>query len=82
VPISARPQDIFARRAEAGIPARGYLTENLADTSIVDLEVAGQETKPGTDHAPDLCEGDSVHVAFASDAFHLFERDGGARRAG
>jgi multiple sugar transport system ATP-binding protein len=80
VTLGVRPAAL--RIADAGIPARVYLIENLGDTSIVDLEVAGQVIKLRTDHAPDVREGDSVHVAFAADAFHLFEREGGARRAG
>ena len=41
-------------------------------------DVGGQIVKLRTDHRPEVREGDSVHVAFA--AFHLFERDSGARR--
>jgi hypothetical protein len=46
----------------------------------VDLDVAGHIVKLRTDQRPNVREGDSVHVAFASDACHLFERDSGERR--
>jgi ABC-type sugar transport system ATPase subunit len=78
VTLGVRPAAL--RIAPTGLPARVYLVENLGDTSIIDLDVAGQVIKLRTDQWPNVREGDSVHVAFASDACHLFEREGGARR--
>ena len=79
VTLGVRPAAL--RIAPAGVPARVYLIEDLGDTTIVDLDVAGQVIKLRTDHRPNIREGDNVHVAFPSDALHLFDRDSGARRA-
>ena len=68
------------RIADSGLPARVYLIENLGDTTIVDLDVGGQVIKLRTEQAPALREGDAVHVSFAPDAMHVFERESGARR--
>jgi len=57
-----------------------YLVENLGDTTIVDLDIGGLVIKLRTEQPPSVREGDNVHVAFARDAMHIFERDGGARR--
>ena len=78
VTLGVRPAAL--RIAPTGLPARVYLIENLGDTTIIDLDVAGQVIKLRTDQAPSVREGDAVHVAFASDAFHLFDRADGARR--
>jgi multiple sugar transport system ATP-binding protein len=80
VTLGVRPAAL--RIAPTGIPARVYLIEDLGDTTIVDLDVAGHIVKLRTDRRPNVREGDSVHVAFASDACHLFERDSGERRDG
>jgi len=76
VTLGVRPAAL--RIAPTGLPARVYLLEELGDTTIIDLDVAGQIVKLRTDQPPHVREGDNVHVAFA--ACHLFERDGGARR--
>jgi ABC-type sugar transport system ATPase subunit len=76
--LGVRPAAL--RLAPTGLPARVYLIENLGDTTIVDLDVAGQLIKLRTDQWPQVREGDRVHVAFAADACHLFDRDSGLRR--
>ncbi|HKU86243.1 MAG TPA: ABC transporter ATP-binding protein, partial [Casimicrobiaceae bacterium] len=76
VTIGVRPAAL--RIAPAGLPARVYLVEDLGDTTIVDLDVAGQVIKLRTDQRPNVCEGDQVHVAIPADALHVFERDSGA----
>jgi len=78
VTIGVRPAAL--RIAATGLPARVYLVEDLGDTTIVDLDVAGQVIKLRTDRRPNVREGDQVHVAMPADALHVFERDGGARR--
>jgi multiple sugar transport system ATP-binding protein len=78
VTLGVRPAAL--RIAADGLPARVYLIEDLGDTTIVDLDVGGQVIKLRTDQRPTVREGDSVHVAFARDAMHVFERDSGARR--
>ena len=79
VTLGVRPAAL--RIAPTGLPARVYLIEDLGDTTIVDLDVAGQVIKLRTDHRPQIREGEQVHVAFAGDACHLFERDSGLRRS-
>jgi ABC-type sugar transport system ATPase subunit len=70
------------RIADRGLPARVYLVENLGDTTIVDLDVAGQVIKLRTEQAPNVREGDHVHVAFAPEAMHVFDPATGQRREG
>ena len=78
VTLGVRPAAL--RIAANGLPARVYLIENLGDTTIVDLDIGGLVIKLRTEQPPSVREGDSVHVTFARDAMHIFERDGGARR--
>ena len=78
VTLGVRPAAL--RIASKKMPSRVYLIEDLGDTTIVDLDVAGHIVKLRTEARPHVREGDNVHVAFASDACHLFERDSGARR--
>jgi multiple sugar transport system ATP-binding protein len=78
VTIGVRPAAL--RIAATGLPARVYLVEDLGDTTIVDLDVAGQVIKLRTEQRPNVREGDQVHVAMPADALHVFEREGGARR--
>jgi ABC-type sugar transport system ATPase subunit len=78
VTVGVRPAAL--RVSDTGLPARVYLVENLGDTTIVDLDVAGHVIKLRTDQPPNVREGEHVHVAFASQALHLFDADSGARR--
>ena len=78
VTLGIRPAAL--RIAPTGLPARVDLIENLGDTTVVDLDVGGQLIKLRTDQPPHVREGDAVHVAFAPEAVHLFDRDSGARR--
>jgi multiple sugar transport system ATP-binding protein len=77
VTVGLRPAAL--RIASAGLPARVYLVENLGDTTIDDLDVAGQVVKLRTDQPVGVREGDGVHVGFAADALHVFDRDGARR---
>lgn len=76
--IGVRPAAL--RIAATGLPARVYLVEDLGDTTIVDLDVAGQVIKLRTEQRPNVREGDQVHIAMPADALHVFERDSGMRR--
>ena len=78
VTIGVRPAAL--RIAATGLPARVYLVEDLGDTTIIDLDVAGQVIKLRTDQRPNVREGEQVHVAIPADALHLFDRETGARR--
>jgi len=78
VSVGVRPAAL--RIGPDGLPARVYLVENLGDTTIVDLDVAGQVIKLRTDQPPNVREGDQVRVSFAPDALHLFDPDTGLRR--
>jgi multiple sugar transport system ATP-binding protein len=78
VTVGIRPAAL--RIAADGLPARVYLVENLGDTMIVDLDLAGQVIKLRTDQPPDVREGDHVHVAFSPASLHLFDAESGVRR--
>jgi ABC-type sugar transport system ATPase subunit len=79
-PVTLGVRAAALRIAADGLPARVYLVENLGDTTIVDLDIGGQVIKLRTDQPPAVREGDNVHVTFAPDAMHVFERDTGMRR--
>ncbi|HLX28549.1 MAG TPA: ABC transporter ATP-binding protein [Casimicrobiaceae bacterium] len=78
VTLGVRPAAL--RIAPSGLPARVYLIENLGDTAIVDLDVGGQVIKLRTEQARELREGDAVHLTFAPESMHVFDRDDGLRR--
>ena len=78
VTLGVRPGAL--RLAADGLPARVYLIEHLGDTTIVDLDVAGQIVKLRTDEVPGVREGDAVHVAFGPEAAHVFDGTTGVRR--
>ena len=78
VTLGLRPAAL--RIAADGLPARVYLIENLGDTTIVDLDLGGQLVKLRAEQPPPLHEGDAVHVSFAPEAMHVFDRASGARR--
>ena len=77
VVLGVRPAALHI--APTGLPARVDLIEDLGDTTIVDLDVAGQLVKLRMDHRPAVKEGERIHVAFAPTAAHLFDRGTGAR---
>ena len=78
VTVGVRPGALSL--AERGIPGRVYLVENLGETSIVDVQVGEQLVKVRSPTRPDVREGQSVCLAFADGALHLFDRDSGRRR--
>lgn len=81
-PITLGLRPAALRIAPDGLPARVYLIEDLGDTTIIDLDVGGQVIKLRTEQRPSLREGEAVHVSFAPEAVHVFERESGARRDG
>ena len=78
VTLGERPAALHI--ASEGRPARVDLIEDLGDTAIVDLDVAGRLVKMRTDQMPSVREGDVVRLTFAPGALHLFDVDSGARR--
>jgi ABC-type sugar transport system ATPase subunit len=78
VVIGVRPSAV--RLADAGLPARVELVEDLGESAIVDLQVGEGIVKMRTDRRPAAREGDSVHVSLEPSALHVFDAATGARR--
>jgi ABC-type sugar transport system ATPase subunit len=78
VTLGVRPGAV--RIAAQGLPARVDLVENLGDTAIVDLTAGDRLVKLRTDTRPTVREGESVRLAFAPEAIHLFDSASGLRR--
>jgi len=78
VTLGVRPGDL--RIAGQGIAARVEFVEDLGDALIVNLTIgehrAKLKTEPG---GPELAERQPVHLAFAPEAAHLFDRGSGER---
>jgi ABC-type sugar transport system ATPase subunit len=77
VTLGVRPGDL--RIAAAGLPATVEFVEDFGDSSIVNLQVAGQRMKLRAGEFPPVREGDAIHVAFEPGAAHLFDRASGLR---
>jgi ABC-type sugar transport system ATPase subunit len=77
VTLGIRPADW--RIASEGIPARVDFVEDFGDSSIVNLELAGQRVKLRAGELPALQEGEGVKLAFNPAAAHLFDRETGQR---
>jgi len=77
VTLGVRPGDL--RLGPAGIPARVEFVEDFGDSSIVNLEAAGQRVKLRAGELPAVREGDNVHLSFDPAAAHLFDRATGQR---
>jgi ABC-type sugar transport system ATPase subunit len=67
------------RIAEAGTPARVEYVEELGDHCIVDLRMGEQRLKLKSDALTPPRDGEQVHLAFAPQAAHLFDRASGER---
>jgi ABC-type sugar transport system ATPase subunit len=78
VTLGIRPGAV--RLAAAGLPGRVELVENLGDTTIVDVEAGARLVKMRSEGRTAVQEGDSVHLAFAPQAIHLFDAKTGDRR--
>ncbi|RYF70600.1 MAG: TOBE domain-containing protein, partial [Comamonadaceae bacterium] len=78
ITLGVRPGDL--RIADQGIPARVEFVEDLGDALIVNLSVGTHRVKLKTEpHGPALAEAQPVHLSFAPEAAHLFDRASGQR---
>lgn len=77
VTLGVRPGDL--RLATDGLAARVEFVEDFGDSSIVNLEIAGQRVKLRAGELPNVGEGENVRVAFDPAAAHLFDRTTGDR---
>jgi ABC-type sugar transport system ATPase subunit len=77
VTLGVRPGDL--RIQPRGIPAVIEFVEDFGDSSIVNLQLAGQRVKLRAGELPNVREGETVHVAFDPAAAHLFDRASGQR---
>jgi multiple sugar transport system ATP-binding protein len=67
------------RIADTGLPARVERVEDLGDSAIVSFAAGEHLLKQKSDRLPLAQEGDRVHVSFAPDAAHVFDRQTGMR---
>jgi ABC-type sugar transport system ATPase subunit len=77
VTLGIRPGDL--RLGTTGIPARVEFVEDFGDSSIVNLEAAGQRVKLRAGELPSVREGEAVRLSFDPAAAHLFDRATGNR---
>jgi len=77
VTVGVRPGDM--RIADTGLPARVERVEDLGDSAIVSFVTGEHLLKQKSDRLPVAQEGDRVHVSFAPDAAHVFDRQTGMR---
>jgi len=78
VVLGVRPGDL--RLAPAGLPARVDFVEDLGDSLVVHLDAGGQRAKLKTEpNGAAPAEGQPVHLAFAPESAHLFDRASGER---
>jgi ABC-type sugar transport system ATPase subunit len=77
VTLGVRPGDLHLQ--PQGIPAVVEFVEDFGDSSIVNLQLAGQRVKLRAGELPGVREGETVHVAFDPAAAHLFDRASGQR---
>ena len=77
VVLGVRPSDL--RLASSGLPAHIERIEDLGDSAIVSLSMAGHMLKLKTDRLPAAADGDNVFVGFAPAAAHLFDPKDGQR---
>ncbi|MDP3760681.1 MAG: ABC transporter ATP-binding protein [Ramlibacter sp.] len=75
--LGVRPGDL--RLGTTGIPARVEFVEDFGDSSIVNLEAAGQRVKLRAGELPAVREGEAVRLSFDPAATHLFDRATGNR---
>ena len=77
VTLGLRPTDL--KLADAGLAARIELVEELGDARVLELRVGELALKLKGDVAATLREGDTVTLAAAPTAVHLFDRASGDR---
>jgi ABC-type sugar transport system ATPase subunit len=78
VVLGLRPAAL--RFSDSGIAAHVYLIEELGDSTIVNLEIAGAIVKMRASAPIDAREGDAVRVDFDRESVHLFDPATKARR--
>ncbi len=71
VVVGIRPSAL--RLAEGGIPAAVELVENLGDSAVLDLNVAGHAMRARVSDGRVPREGDTVFVTAEADDIHLFD---------
>jgi multiple sugar transport system ATP-binding protein len=77
VTLGVRPSDL--RIAADGMPAQVEFIEDLGDSAIILLRLAGQQVKMKMEQAQSLQEGQQVCLRFDAAAAHLFDHDSGLR---
>ena len=77
--LGVRPADLRLVAPGQGWPARVELVEELGDARIANLRVGAHALKIKCDHSAVLAEGQTVHLAFAPEAGHLFSPTDGKR---
>ena len=77
VVLGVRPSDL--RIGATGLPARIERIEDLGDAAIVNLTTGDRSLKVKSSLQPTAQKGDAVFLAFAPEAAHLFDPNGGAR---
>lgn len=80
VTVGVRPSHLHV--APDGIPLKLYLSENLGESRLLNLELGDSLVKMRVPGSARFSEGDSVPVMFDADSIHLFDADSGLRIAG
>ena len=75
--LGVRPGDIAADGQ--GVPAQVFVSELLGETTIVNLEIAGELVKMRVNGRCPLREGEQVRVRFDPGRLHFFECESGKR---
>jgi len=79
VTLGVRPGEL--RVSRDGLPAQIELVEDLGDSHILDLRAGEQRLKLKSEQRQAAREGQTIHVGFAPQAAHLFDRASGQRIA-
>ena len=69
--LGVRPSHV--RLAEAGVPGRLLLSENLGESMLLNVDAAGQLIKVRLPQVSHLTVGETVHLAFDPGHIHLFD---------
>ena len=77
VTVGVRPSHV--RIAPDGIPTQLYLSENLGESSLLNLYLGEELIKVRVAGPPGIADGESVPITFDLDAIHLFDPDTGLR---
>ena len=77
VTVGVRPSHV--RIAPDGIPTQLYLSENLGESSLLNLYMGDKLIKVRVAGSPAIADGGRVPITFDLDAIHLFDPDSGLR---